>query len=248
MRRIMLIVSYQGTNYCGWQKQKNAITIEETINKAISDLFGTEISVIGASRTDTGVHAKGNVAVFDTENMTIAADKVAYALNARLPKDIRIQKSEEVSIDFHPRYDKNRKKYSYKILNNPVEMPIYREYTYHVYGTLNMGLMRKAAQYLIGEHDFKAFCSVNTQVESTIRTIYDISITKNDDNIISIDIEGNGFLYNMVRIIVGTLLEVGIGKMDVERVKEILESKDRKNAGPTAPARGLILEWILYNS
>ena len=248
MRRIMLIVSYQGTNYCGWQKQKNAITIEETINKAISDLFGTEISVMGASRTDTGVHAKGNVAVFDTENTTIAADKIAYALNARLPKDIRIQKSEEVSIDFHPRYDKNRKKYSYKILNNPVEMPIYREYTYHVYGTLNMGLMRKAAQYLIGEHDFKAFCSVNTQVESTIRTIYDISITKNDDNIISIDIEGNGFLYNMVRIIVGTLLEVGIGKMDVERVKEILDSKDRKNAGPTAPARGLILEWILYNS
>ena len=244
----MLIVSYQGTNYCGWQKQKNAITIEETINKAISDLFGTEISVMGASRTDTGVHAKGNVAVFDTENTTIAADKIAYALNARLPKDIRIQKSEEVSKDFHPRYDKNRKKYSYKILNNPVEMPIYREYTYHVYGTLNMGLMRKAAQYLIGEHDFKAFCSVNTQVESTIRTIYDISITKNDDNIISIDIEGNGFLYNMVRIIVGTLLEVGIGKMDVERVKEILESKDRKNAGPTAPARGLILEWILYNS
>ena len=244
----MLIVSYQGTNYCGWQKQKNAITIEETINKAISDLFGTEISVMGASRTDTGVHAKGNVAVFDTENTTIAADKIAYALNARLPKDIRIQKSEEVSKDFHPRYDKNRKKYSYKILNNAVEMPIYREYTYHVYGTLNMGLMRKAAQYLIGEHDFKAFCSVNTQVESTIRTIYDISITKNDDNIISIDIEGNGFLYNMVRIIVGTLLEVGIGKMDVERVKEILESKDRKNAGPTAPARGLILEWILYNS
>ena len=248
MRRIMLIVSYQGTNYCGWQKQKNAITIEETINKAISDLFGTEISVMGASRTDTGVHAKGNVAVFDTENTTIAADKIAYALNARLPKDIRIQKSEEVSKDFHPRYDKNRKKYSYKILNNAVEMPIYREYTYHVYGTLNMGLMRKAAQYLIGEHDFKAFCSANTQVESTIRTIYDISITKNDDNIISIDIEGNGFLYNMVRIIVGTLLEVGIGKMDVERVKEILDSKDRKNAGPTAPARGLILEWRLYNS
>lgn len=244
----MLIVSYQGTNYCGWQKQKNAITIEETLNKAISDLFGTEISVMGASRTDTGVHAKGNVAVIDTENMTIAADKIAYALNARLPKDIRIQKSEEVSKDFHPRYDKNRKKYSYKILNNAVEMPIYREYTYHVYGTLNMGLMRKAAQYLIGEHDFKAFCSVNTQVESTIRTIYDISITKNYDNIISIDIEGNGFLYNMVRIIVGTLLEVGIGKMDVERVKEILDSKDRKNAGPTAPARGLILEWILYNS
>ena len=108
--------------------------------------------------------------------------------------------------------------------------------------------MRKAAQYLIGEPDFKAFCSANTQVESTIRTIYDISITTNDDNIISIDIEGNGFLYNMVRIIVGTLLEVGIGKMDVERVKEILDSKDRKNAGPTAPARGLILEWILYNS
>ena len=247
MRRIMLIIAYKGSNYCGWQKQINGNTIEETINKALEDLFKEEISVIGASRTDAGVHAKGNVAVFDTENKTIRADKIAYALNARLPEDIRIQESEEVDLKFHPRYDKNRKKYSYKILNNPVEMPIYRAYTYHVYWSIEMEQMRRAATYLIGEHDFKAFCSANTQVDSTVRTIYDISITKNEDNIVSIDIEGNGFLYNMVRIIVGTLLQVGMGKIDVEDVKRILESKDRNNAGPTAPAKGLILDRIYYN-
>ena len=123
-------------------------------------------------------------------------------------------------------------------------MPIYRAYTYHVYGSIEMEQMRRAATYLIGEHDFKAFCSANTQVDSTVRTIYDISITKNEDNIVSIDIEGNGFLYNMVRIIVGTLLQVGMGKIDVEDVKRILESKDRNNAGPTAPAKGLILDRI----
>ena len=247
MRRILLIIAYKGTNYCGWQKQNNAITIEETLNKALENLFKDKISVIGASRTDAGVHAKGNVAVFDTENMTIKAEKIAYALNARLPEDIRVQESREVSLDFHPRYDKNRKIYSYKILNNPIEMPIYKEYTYHVYGSISVEQMRQAAKYLIGEHDFKSFCSVNTQVESTVRTIYNISITKNEDNIISIDIEGNGFLYNMVRIIVGTLLQVGIGKMGVDEVKTILESKDRNNAGPTAPAKGLILDWIQYN-
>lgn len=246
MRRIMLIIAYQGTNYCGWQKQIGQKTIEGTINKALSDLFNTDIEVIGASRTDTGVHAKGNVAVFDTENMSIPDVKIAYALNARLPLDIRVQSSQEVSLDFHPRYDKNRKNYTYKILNKAIEMPIYREYTYHVYTEVDISLMKIAAKYLIGEHDFKAFCSANTEVKSTVRTIYDISIDRDEEDIISISIEGNGFLYNMVRIIVGTLLQVGTRKISIDDVKTILDSKNRDAAGPTAPAKGLILEKILY--
>ena len=246
MRRIMLIIAYQGTNYCGWQKQIGQNTVEGTINKAVSDLFAKTIEVIGASRTDTGVHAKGNVAVFDTDNMSIPAEKIAYALNARLPLDIRIQSSKEVREDFHPRYDKNRKNYTYKILNKAIEMPIYREYTYHVYSDIDISLMKIASKYLIGEHDFKAFCSANTEVKSTVRTIYDISIDRDEEDIISISIEGNGFLYNMVRIIVGTLLQVGTKKIGVDQVKSILDSKNRDNAGPTAPAKGLILDRILY--
>ena len=246
MRRIMLIVAYQGTHYCGWQRQNGQITIEGVLNEELSKLFGEEITVIGASRTDAGVHAKGNVAVFDTHNDSIVSEKIAYALNARLPRDIRVQLSKEVNKDFHPRYDKNRKKYTYKILNNTMQMPIYSAYTYHVYGNIDIEQMKLATKYLVGELDFKAFCSEKATVKSTVRTIYDISIEKDKDSIISISIEGNGFLYNMVRIIVGTLLEVGFGKIEADQVKAILESKDRENAGPTAPAKGLILDKITY--
>lgn len=244
----MLIIAYDGTGYCGWQKQNGQITIEGVLNEKVSQLFGEDISVIGASRTDSGVHAKGNVAVFDTENMKVPAEKIAYALNARLPLDIRVQSSKEVNKDFHPRYDKNRKKYTYKILNNVMQMPIYSAYTYHAYGKIDIDKMKKASDYLVGEHDFKAFCSEKAEVKSTVRTIYNISIHKDEDNIIWISVEGNGFLYNMVRIIVGTLLEVGFGKYSPDYIQTILESKERENAGPTAPAKGLILDEIIYNA
>ncbi|MBE5934586.1 MAG: tRNA pseudouridine(38-40) synthase TruA [Lachnospiraceae bacterium] len=245
MKRIMLIVSYNGANYCGWQKQNNAISIEEVINTKLKELLKEDICVIGASRTDAGVHAKGNVAVFDTET-TIPPEKIAYALNARLPQDIRIQESREVRADFHPRYDKNNKKYSYRILNTKINVPIYNEYTMHASNYLDIELMKNAAQYIVGEHDFKSFCAANTGVKTTVREVYSLEITKNNNDIITIEITGNGFLYNMVRIIVGTLIQVGTGKIKPEYVAEIIAAKDRSKAGPTAKAKGLTLEEIYY--
>lgn len=244
MKRIRLTVAYDGTNYCGWQVQPNAVTIEGELNRALCDLLKEEIKVIGASRTDSGVHAYGNVAVFDS-NTRIPAEKISYALNQRLPQDIRIQKSEEVPLDFHPRHCKCSKTYEYKILNAEFEVPTERLYSYFVYKELNLENMKRAAEYLVGEHDFKSFCSTATQTETTVRTIYFIKIEKRE-NMIHILINGNGFLYNMVRIIVGTLVQVGLGLYEVERVKEMLDACDRTVAGPTAPAHGLRLNEITF--
>lgn len=244
MQRIKLTVAYDGTNYAGWQIQKNALAIEEVLNKAISDLTGEEIVVIGASRTDSGVHALGNVAVFDTESR-IPGEKFSYALNQRLPQDIKIVDSKTVDQDFHPRYCDTRKIYRYDIFNRKFENPLLRLYSHFVYYDVDIEKMKMAARYLVGEHDFKSFCTSKTQVESTVRTIYRIDISKIGD-MISVEIEGNGFLYNMVRIIVGTLLKVGMNFYPPEYVLEILEAKDRGKAGPKAPAKGLTLVEIIY--
>ncbi len=243
-KRVKLIVGYDGTNYCGWQIQINGITVEEVINHELSRLLGEEIAVIGASRTDSGVHALGNVAVFDTYTK-IPAEKISFALNQRLPEDITIQGSEEVSLDFHPRYCNSIKTYEYRILNRRFDIPVLRLYTHFVYMPLNVEQMSRAAEYLIGEHDFKSFCSARTQVKDTVRTIYALKVSKSDD-IIRIRISGNGFLYNMVRIIVGTLIKVGLGVYPPEHVKEILGMCDRSAAGPKAPAKGLTLVGIEY--
>ncbi len=244
MKRVKLIIAYDGTNYCGWQIQINGITVEEVLNKAISELTGVETAVIGASRTDSGVHAMGNVAVFDTESK-IPGEKFSFALNQRLPNDIRIQKSEEVPLDWHPRFCNSTKTYEYKILNRKFDMPTQRLYTHFVYMPLNVEKMKAAAKYIVGEHDFASFCSSGSQVESTVRTVYRLEVDKNDD-VISIIISGNGFLYNMVRIIVGTLIKVGLGVYPPEHVKKIIDSKDRNAAGPKAPACGLMLIKIDY--
>ncbi|MCR5837322.1 MAG: tRNA pseudouridine(38-40) synthase TruA [Lachnospiraceae bacterium] len=243
-KRIRLIIAYDGTNYCGWQIQINGITVEEILNKALSDLLKEDIAVIGASRTDSGVHALGNVAVFDSETK-IPPEKISFALNQRLPNDIRIQKSEEVPLDFHPRFCDSVKTYEYKILNRRFDIPLYRLYTHFVYMPLDVDKMKKAAAYIVGEHDFASFCSSGSQVENTVRTVYTLDVSKTDD-IISIKISGNGFLYNMVRIIVGTLIKVGLGVYPPEHVKEIIEAKDRYAAGPKAPACGLTLVEIEY--
>ena len=244
MKRVKLIVSYDGTDYCGWQVQPNGITVEEVLNKALQKLTGEEICVIGASRTDSGVHALGNVAVFDTET-TIPAERIAAALNQRLPEDIVIRSSEEVPLDFHPRYCDCSKTYEYRILNAKIPVPTMRHTHYFVSYDLNVENMRQAASYLVGEHDFMSFCNVRTDVENTVRTIYSLDIVKQGEELV-VRITGNGFLYNMVRIIVGTLVRVGRGFYKPEKVKEILEAKDRKAAGVTAPPQGLYLVGIEY--
>ena len=244
MRRIKLVVSYDGTAYCGWQLQPNGVTIEEVLNKALSSLLKEDIQVIGASRTDSGVHAMGNVAVFDTESR-IPGDKICFALNQRLPDDVRIQASEEVPLTFHPRKVNCVKTYEYKILNRKIDMPLQRLYSHFCYFNLDLEKMQKAASYLIGEHDFKSFCTVRTQAEETVRTIYSLTVTKADD-LITIRISGSGFLYNMVRIIAGTLVKIGMGVYPPEKMEEILEEKNRAAAGPTIPARGLTLVSLEY--
>ena len=242
--RVKLIVAYDGTNYCGWQIQDNAITIEEVLNQKLSELLNEDIRVIGASRTDSGVHALGNVAVFDT-NTRIPAEKISYALNQRLPDDIRIQKSEQVADDFHPRFCDTIKTYEYKIYNNKFPDPTVRLYSKFVYFNIDLDKMREGAKYLVGEHDFKSFCTPRTNVESTVREVTEISFDKKGD-MITMTIKGTGFLYNMVRIIMGTLLRVGMGMYTPEHVKEILDAKDRAVAGPKAEACGLTLVNIEY--
>lgn len=239
MKRIKLVVAYDGTAYSGWQVQPGVKTIEGELNRCLSELLGEEIQVIGASRTDSGVHALCNVAVFDTE-ARIPGEKISYALNQRLPEDIRIQESCEVASDFHPRHCNSKKTYEYRILNAPFAIPTRRLYTHFTYVPLDVERMQKGAAYLIGEHDFKSFCATAAVVETTVRTITDIQIEK-AGNEISIRVCGTGFLYNMVRIIAGTLMEIGRGNYPPEHMKEILEAKDRQAAGPTAPACGLTL-------
>lgn len=239
-----MVVSYDGTAYRGWQLQPNGITIEEVLNRELTALLKEPISVIGASRTDSGVHARGNIAVFDTENR-MPADKICFALNQRLPEDIRVQRSEEVPADWHPRKANCTKTYEYKVLNRKISMPLERLYAHFCYFNLDLDKMREAAAYLVGEHDFKSFCTVRTQAEETVRTIYSLDITKQED-MITIRISGSGFLYNMVRIIAGTLLEVGMGAYPPEHMEEILDARDRQAAGRTAPARGLTLVSMEY--
>ena len=239
MHRIKLTVAYDGTNYCGWQVQPNGVSIQSTLQKAIENLLGEKTDVTGASRTDSGVHALGQVAVFDTDK-NIPDWKYALAINQRLPKDIVVQKSEEVPLDFHPRYTDVEKTYEYRIFNDEFPDPLCRLYTHFTYTKLDIDRMNAAAGYLIGEHDFKSFCSIHTQTETTVRTITDLSVKK-EGSLITIRVTGTGFLYNMVRIIAGTLIEVGNGKYPPEHIKEILQHCDRSCAGPTAPARGLTL-------
>ena len=316
-RRILLQVAYDGTNYHGWQLQPNAATIEGELNRALCALTGEEIVVTGASRTDAGVHALGNVAVFDTTSR-IPAEKFSYALNQRLPEDIVIQSSKQVADDFHPRHCDCRKTYEYDILNRTFPLPAYRNTAYFLYGTLNIEAMRRACQAFLGEHDFVSFCAAGAQVQTTVRKIYSLEVecrplteagtpvppasgeavnaadgkhgeqvqqaqsasgemlnaaagesdeqvqqaqpesgetaipaagganAGSADQLLTIRVKGNGFLYNMVRIIAGTLVEVGRGHIKPEEVAGIIAAKDRAKAGPTAPARGLRLVEIEY--
>ena len=232
LKRVKLIVAYDGTNYHGWQVQPNGETIEGVLNRTLSSLLGEKIVVTGASRTDAGVHSMGNVAVFDTKSR-IPAEKIVA------------QKSEEVPADFHPRHCDSRKTYEYRILNREFPLPMYRNNTYFCYRRLDLEKMQQSAAYLVGEHDFKSFCATAAVVETTVRTIYELTVSRQED-IITIRVTGNGFLYNMVRIIAGTLLQAGMGMIEPEEIKTILAAKERSAAGPTAPAQGLTMIGIEY--
>ncbi|MFQ7000635.1 MAG: tRNA pseudouridine(38-40) synthase TruA [Clostridium sp.] len=244
MRNVKLTIEYDGTNYCGWQKQNNEKTIQEEIEKAIYKAVGEVVEVIGSSRTDAGVHARGMVANFKT-NATIPFDRFKYAINDKLPDDIAIIESEEVSEDFHARYDSKGKTYCYSIINRQQKPAIGRNYVYHFKWDLDIEKMREACKHFIGKHDFKAFRSLGSSVKTTERTIKELYIESEGEKI-NIFISADGFLYNMVRIIVGTLLKVGRGKIPVEDIEKIILLGDRKKAGPCVPAQGLILEKVYY--
>ncbi|MEE3482332.1 MAG: tRNA pseudouridine(38-40) synthase TruA, partial [Lachnospiraceae bacterium] len=281
LMRVMLVVAYDGTAYAGSQIQANALTIEAVLLQELEKvLHENNIKLLGASRTDSGVHALGNVWVFDTQT-TIPAEKISYALNRSLPPDIVVQASREARPDFHPRYTKTSKTYLYRILNRTFPDPLRSRYTHCVYGDLDTAAMQEAADFLVGEHDFTSFASIHSQTDSFVRTIYRIRVFRTGMSVdgsrgrrleaysdngfvnsaapfqtdgadaesgdeVDIEVTGNGFLYNMVRIIAGTLINVGLGRTAAAEIPAILEKKDREAAGPTAPAKGLTLVKIEY--
>ena len=293
MRNIKLIIEYDGTGYHGWQSQINAVAVQDVVVSAIKKLTGEEISLSGSSRTDTGVHALGQVANFLTA-ASIPSDKFAFALNSMLPEDIVIRKSEEADMDFHSRFSARGKKYRYLIYSSAFPSALLRHRAWHVIYRLDAAAMAEGAKYFMGTHDFKAFMATGSSVRSTVRTISSISLNEPDakcvcgssmtdpevtdmamvhvsdriqesrpyafvsnkncpqmaaqpaSTILALEIAGDGFLYNMVRIIAGTLVQVGYGKIKPEDIPGIIEGGDRKKAGKTAPAHGLYLMEVYY--
>jgi len=244
MRNIKLTIEYDGRDFNGWQKQPDKLNIQGEIERAISMVTGEQIEIFGSGRTDAGVHALGQVANFKT-NSNIPINKFAYAINSKLKKSIRIKKAEEVSEKFHSRYNCKEKTYRYIINNSEQGSAIYRDLEYHISNKLNIEQMKEAAKYFEGEHDFKGFKASGTSNKSSIRTIYKANVKKEQEKI-TIELTGNGFLYNMVRIISGTLVDVGWGKIKPEQISEIIESKNRENAGKTLPPYGLYLVNVKY--
>lgn len=245
MRNILLTIEYDGTNYSGWQKQNNAKTIEDKIISKLTSILNEEVEFFGASRTDRGVHALGQTASFKTSK-NITTDKITKALNALLPNDIVILKSEEVNEEFNARFSCVGKKYIYKILNGDVPSAINRNFAYYYNKRLDFGAMSKACKCFEGEHDFSAFKSTGSSRKTSIRTVFECKLLKNN-NFIELHISGDKFLYNMIRIIAGTLIEVGLHKIDPENIHDIILSKNRKLAGKTAPPHGLYLIELYYN-
>ena len=277
VRNVLLSMCYDGTNYHGWQIQKNALTVQEVFQNALLKILNEDVDIKGCSRTDSGVHA--NMYCISVKiNSNIPCERLKMAMNRFLPKDIAIKNVAEVPMDFHARYSCRGKEYIYKIWNKQVRNPFLhgrafhywykidvgklnlaaknfigthdftlRLYAHFTYVPLDVEKMQKAADYLVGEHDFKSFCSVNTVAETTVRTLYSLKVSK-DGDMITIRVTGSGFLYNMVRIMVGTLLSVSMGKISPSEIKGIIEAKNRAKAGPTAVAYGLYLNKVFYDS
>ncbi|MBO5993933.1 MAG: tRNA pseudouridine(38-40) synthase TruA [Firmicutes bacterium] len=250
MRRIALKIAYEGTDYAGWQRQENGPSIQQTIEDTVFDLFHERVDLMGSGRTDAGVHARGQIAAMDMEH-PIPTDKLILALNSNLPEDIRIYEAWEADKDFHPRFQAKRKTYEYVIFQGPVCPPELRRFAWHVKDPMDLSLMEEAARKLVGTHDFAAFRSTGGMNLSTVRTVEEVKIVcepveETKGRILRLRITGNGFLYNMVRIIAGTLKEIGQERLPVTVIEEALQKGDRLLLGPTAPAQGLFLVSVEY--
>jgi tRNA pseudouridine38-40 synthase len=243
--KIKLTLTYDGTNYHGWQVQPNGVTVQEVVENALFTLTGEKIKVIGSGRTDAGVHAEGQVAHFERENDNIPTEKYAVALNIILPDDVKVVKSERVDDDFSARRSAKRKTYLYRTYVSTAILPLKDRYAVQLEKQPDVSAMKACAKLLEGEHDFKAFCSSGTSVKTTVRTVYSIDIEERGNEII-FSVTGNGFLYNMVRIIVGTLLAVGRGKIGKKEVEDMLATGKRALGGKTIPAKGLTLLSVEY--
>lgn len=244
MRNIKLTIEYDGKDFNGWQKQPNKLNIQGEIERAINEITSEEVELVASGRTDAGVHGLGQVANFKT-NSNIPIEKFPIALNTKLKRSIRILKAEEVDERFHSRYNCKKKTYRYVINNSINGTAIYRNLEYNFAQKLDVNKMKEAAKYFIGKHDFKGFKASGTSSKSSVREIYEAKVYKEDERVI-IELTGNGFLYNMVRIISGTLIEIGIGKIVPEEIPEIIQSKDRERAGKTLPPQGLYLVNVEY--
>ena len=244
MRNIKLTIRYDGTRYAGWQSQKNGLAIQDVIQDAIRRITGQRVSLVGSGRTDAGVHAEAQIANFKTKSK-IPLEKIRMALNSMLPKDIAVTCVEEVSQRFNAQKSAKSKIYRYTIMNNDYMDPLVRHFASKCFYELNIGSMRKAAGHLVGRHDFKSFQTTDGEEKGSIRTIKNIKIEKSGD-LVYIYIEANGFLYNMARSIVGTLVEVGRGKFEIARVKSIISQRNRRFSGPTMPAKGLCMVAVKY--
>ncbi|NLI61319.1 MAG: tRNA pseudouridine(38-40) synthase TruA [Clostridiales bacterium] len=244
-KNIRLIIEYDGSNYGGWQRQCNSPSIQQELEEGLFKLTGEETLVQGAGRTDSGVHARGQVANFFT-NSSIPSHRFSLALNSVIPRDIRVVDSREVSPDFHSRFWAKARHYRYAMVIRPYGLAIGRDYYYHIPVQLDIRSMEEAAELFKGQHDFKAFQAAGSIAKSTTRTIHYSKLTWKDPYLYY-DVVGNGFLYNMVRIMVGTLVHIGKGKIKVSHMENILNSGDRRLAGPTAPAQGLCLEKVYYD-
>jgi len=245
MRNIKLTIEYDGKDFNGWQKQPDKLNIQGTIEKAIEQITGEVVDLNASGRTDRGVHALGQVANFKT-NSNLPIEKFPIALNSNLKKSIRIKQAEEVEENFHSRLSCKRKTYRYVINNSQYGTAIYRNLETHIPMKLDIEKMQEAVKYFVGEHDFKAFKASGTSSKSSVRTIYDAKVIKMPDDKIWIELTGSGFLYNMVRIISGTLVEVGMGKIEPKEIEDIIKSQKRENAGKTLPPQGLYLVNVEY--
>ena len=245
MRRVLLVIQYDGTDYHGFQRQDARLrTVQGELEEGLARVLGEEVVVIGAGRTDARVHAIGQAVTFDTHR-PIPIENLVGALNATLPGDISVMSAEEVDRSFHPRRDAKGKQYCYRILNRALPSPFINRYAWHLREPLDVARMQAAADRLVGEHDFAAFCASGSTVKTTVRELRRVDVSREGETI-EVRIEGNGFLYMMVRIIVGTLVEVGAGRMSDEQVAEILAGGDRRAAARTAPAQGLTLIEVSY--